>query len=50
MNRTEQIYIQLISNSIKDEHKPIDWTGFDEKQLVLLSKLHKNVGLVYGAS
>ncbi len=49
MNRTEQIYIQLISNSIKDEHKPIDWTGFDEKQLVLLSKLHKNVGLVYGA-
>lgn len=49
MNPTERIYLQLISNSIYDEHQPIDWTGFSERQLVLLSNLHKNAGMVYGA-
>lgn len=49
MNRTQQVYIQLISNSINDKHKQIDLKEVDEKQLVRLCKFHKNTGLIYGA-
>lgn len=49
MNRTQQVYIQLISNSINDKHKQIDFKEVDEKQLVRLCKFHKNTGLIYGA-
>lgn len=49
MNQTEKVYIQLISNSIYDEHKFIDLSEIQLEELVKLSKLHKNVGLVYSA-
>lgn len=49
MNQTEQIYIQLISNGIKDIHKKIDMSCIETDVLVELCKLHKNTGLIYGA-
>lgn len=49
MNRTEQIYIELISNFLNDDNKNIEFSNVDESQLIDLCKNHKNVGLVYVA-
>lgn len=49
MNQTEQVYIQLIANSLRDDHKQIDFSEVNENHFVNLCKYHKNAGLVYVA-
>lgn len=49
MNRNEAAYIQLISNCINDECRPIDLKHVETDSLVELCKLHRNVSIIYSA-
>ena len=49
MNKTEQVYIQLISNSINQKDKPISFENVSLEQMIDLCKLHRNTGLVYAS-